>query len=57
MCIPIEAEIPMERITTISCLTDKKLQYEYKDLIEYIIAGYDQLYHEHIQLIKSYSAS
>lgn len=52
--ITIEAE-NMYRSTAISWLTENKLQYQYKDLIDHIINNFSAMYSEHIRLISTYN--
>ncbi len=52
--ISVEAE-NMYRSTAISWLTERKLQYQYKDLIDYISENFNTMYNEHLVLINAYN--
>ena len=53
--IPIEGEY-VSRTTSISWLTERKLQYEYREMIQHIIQGYPQLYQHHLSLLQAFPA-
>ena len=55
IAIPIEGEY-VSRTTSISWLTERKLQYEYKGMLNHIVQGYPQLYQEHLRLLQIFQA-
>ncbi len=56
VAIPIDSE-NMCRTTALSCLTERKLQYQYKALVDHIIDGYHLLYEDHLLLLNSFQTS
>lgn len=53
--IPIDSD-NMSRTTALSWLTERKLQYEYKELLDYILNNFHVLYEEHLQVIAAYQS-